>query len=106
MISEPRHEHRQRGHRVRLERGLRGVELLAADCAVVVVVDVLSFCTSVDVALGRGASVLPQRTRDPELLAGCLRNASAVSAALLELDGPIGLVPAGERWMRDGFLSA
>lgn len=146
-----RPEHRQHAHRVRLEWGVEGAALLAAECAAVVVVDVLSFCTAVDVVVGRGASVLPQRTADAaaavaagavpagarhgpgpslrpssltglaagtrlalaspngatlcaavapgvELFAGCLRNASAVAAALRGIDGPIGLVPAGERW--------
>jgi 2-phosphosulfolactate phosphatase len=32
------------------------------------------------------------------LFAGCLRNASTVAAAALAVGGPIGLVPAGERW--------
>jgi 2-phosphosulfolactate phosphatase len=156
-----REQHRQRGHRVRLEWGRPGAELLSADCAVVVVVDVLSFCTSVDVAVGRGATVLPQFTDDPaaapaeaartgalaagprdgaapslrpssltglppgttlalpspngatlcraaatggaDVIAGCLRNAAAVAAAVAGADGPIGLVPAGERWP-DGSL--
>jgi 2-phosphosulfolactate phosphatase len=156
-----REEHRQRGHRVRLEWGRHGAELLAADCAAVVVVDVLSFCTAVDIAVGRGATVLPQFTDDPdaalaeaarigarpagprhgagpslrpssltglapgtmlalpspngatlcraaagggaEVVAGCLRNAAAVAAAVDAADGPIGLVPAGERWP-DGTL--
>lgn len=144
-----RREHRQRGHRVRLEWGVEGVGLLAAECAAVVVVDVLSFCTAVDVAVGRGAVVLPRRWGDRDtdppgvvvggdrfgpgpslrpssltglapgtrialrslngatlcaaaggttLIAGCLRNASVVAAAVREIDGPIGLVPAGERW--------
>jgi 2-phosphosulfolactate phosphatase len=79
----PRNEHRQRDHRVRLEWGLQGVELLAADCAVLVVVDVLSFCTSVDIAVGRGAVVLPQRDADP-------------AAALAEAERA-GAVPAGRR---------
>lgn len=158
-----RPEHRQLGHRVRLEWGAAGVELLGDDCAVVVVVDVLSFCTAVDIAVGRGAQVVPLRWVDrreaareaarrgavpagprsgvgPSLrpsslldlapgtrlalpspngatlcaaaashrcavLAGSLRNASAVAAeaAALAGDGPIGLVPAGERWP-DGTL--
>jgi 2-phosphosulfolactate phosphatase len=158
-------EHRQREYRVRLEWGATGVELLADECAVVIVVDVLSFCTSVDIAVGRGAAVLPQRWGDraaavseatalgalsagprsgpgPSLrpssllelsagtrlalpspnggtlcaiaadrgaavFAGCLRNASAVAAAAeraaATAGGPIGLVPAGERWP-DGTL--
>ena len=159
--ADVREEHRQRAHRVRLEWGPRGAALLAAECAVVVVVDVLSFCTSVDVAVGRGAAVLPQRCGDSaataveardrgaqpagdrsgpgpslrpssllglapgtrialpspngaalcalaaggraEVVAGCLRNAPAVARALRDVDGPVGLVPAGERWP-DGTL--
>lgn len=162
-------EHHQRGYDVRCEWGAHGVELLARECAVVVLVDVLSFCTAVDVAVGRGARVLPQRWADaatesghaapssaaaraavaqgalpagprsgpgPSLrpsslvglardtllalpspngatlctaadrhdavvLAGCLRNATAVAAAARVVGGPIGLVPAGERWPDD-----
>jgi 2-phosphosulfolactate phosphatase len=152
---DARPEHRQRAYRVRLEWGREGAELLAAECAAVIVVDVLSFCTAVDVAVGRGAAILPQRSSDGDapaqaralgvqpagprdgsgpslrpsslvdlpagtrlglpspngatlcatvaatgavLFAGCLRNASATAAAALAVDGPIGLVPAGERW--------
>jgi 2-phosphosulfolactate phosphatase len=168
---EARVEHRQRAYAVRCEWGAHGVELLARECAVIVIVDVLSFCTAVDVAVGRGARVLPQRWADaatksgraspssaaardaaargavsagprggtgPSLrpsslvglardtllalpspngatlcaaadghravvLAGCLRNASAVAAAARGVGDPIGLVPAGERWP-DGSL--
>ena len=156
-----RPEHRQRDHRVRLEWGGAGAALLAEECAAVVVVDVLSFGTAVDVAVGRGAAVLPQRHDDPaaavreavdrgavpagdrhgpgpslrpssltrlepgtrlaltspngatlcalaaggraEVVAGCLRNATAVGAFLRGVDGPVGVVPAGERWP-DGTL--
>jgi len=63
-VREPRVEHRQRSYDVRCEWGEHGVALLARECAVVVIVDVLSFCTSVDVAVGRGARVLPQRWAD------------------------------------------
>lgn len=152
-----RPEHVQDGYDVRLEWGREGVALLGAQCAVLVIVDVLSFCTAVDVAVGRGATVLPlpwadERAADaaaragavpagdryapgPSLsptslralpagtrlalpspngaelcalaqrsaahvLAGCLRNAAAVArtAQRLARGGPIGLVPAGERW--------
>src|SRR5690606_22226187 len=148
--------------RVRLEWGPNGLRRLAPDAAVVVIVDVLSFTTSVDVALGRGATVLPYRWHDggehalaaaggalvagvgeaaawtlrpatlvdlpagtrlvlpsPNgsalsfgaaeagagvVLAGCLRNASTVAAAALELAGgpgaagAISVIAAGERW--------
>lgn len=139
---------------VRLEWGPEGVAALGGTCAVLVIVDVLSFCTTTDLVLSRGGRVLPVRWRDhraaeaakavgatlagegawtlrpssvteipsgtllalpspngatlcdaaagtgAEVLAGCLRNASAVAAHAAELagGGPIGVVPAGERW--------
>jgi 2-phosphosulfolactate phosphatase len=169
VVVDSRPEHRQRAYDVRCEWGRRGVDLLARECAVVVIVDVLSFCTSVDIAVSRGARVLPQRWADADtesghaapssaaareaaargavaagsrsgsgpslrpssivglaratllaipspngatlcaaaaesravVLAGCLRNASAVAAAARAVGGPIGLVPAGERWPDD-----
>jgi len=139
---------------VRLEWGGEGLAALGSECAVLVVVDVLSFSTTVDLVLARGGRVLPLRWRDEraaaeaveagailagqhewtlrpssvstfpagELLAlpspngatlsaaaaetgshvltGCLRNASAVARAAHRLaeGGPIGVIPAGERW--------
>jgi 2-phosphosulfolactate phosphatase len=158
---------------LRLEWGRDGVAALGPRCAVLIIVDVLVFTTTVDVALGRGGRVLPLPWRDERaeaaaraagavltrsgltgveggrgalvadpgsgggwtlrpsslvelpvgtflaisspngatlvaaaaatgttVLAGCLRNASAVAAAAVELAGgaPIGIVPAGERW--------
>lgn len=161
----------QDGYGLRLEWGPDGVRQLAPACRVLIIIDVLVFTTSVDVALGRGARVLPLPWRDERadeaarvagatltrtgltrtaegfavaerstgwtlrpsslisvpagtflaiaspngatlcaaaadlgatVLAGCLRNAAAVGAAARELagDGPIGVVPAGERWHR------
>ena len=46
---------------VELEWGLQGVEMLAARCDHLVLVDVLSFTTCVERALSRGAEVLPWR---------------------------------------------
>lgn len=49
---------------LRLEWGLAGVETLAPISDAVIIVDVLSFCTSVDVAVSRGAAVFPYPYRD------------------------------------------
>jgi 2-phosphosulfolactate phosphatase len=151
----------QHAYRVRLEWGREGVTELAGSCAVLVVVDVLSFSTSVSVAVSRGAAVVPLPWRDARaaeaarsagavlagsrraagwslspsslrslpagtrlalpspngatlsalaagagcrVLAGCLRNASAVAAAAARLagSGAIAVVPAGERWLLEG----
>jgi len=56
--------HDQGEHRIRLDWGLRGLEALAPISDVVVIVDVLSFSTAVDVALSAGAEVLPCRWAD------------------------------------------
>jgi 2-phosphosulfolactate phosphatase len=49
---------------VRFDWGPNGLRRLAPRSDVVVIVDVLSFTTAVDVALGRGATVLPYRWHD------------------------------------------
>jgi 2-phosphosulfolactate phosphatase len=49
---------------VRFEWGEAAIQHLAPLCQAVVIVDVLSFSTAVDVALGRGATVLPYRWKD------------------------------------------
>ncbi|MGH9042550.1 MAG: 2-phosphosulfolactate phosphatase [Acidimicrobiia bacterium] len=50
-----------------MEWGPHGLRRLARACDVVVIVDVLSFTTALDVALGRGATVLPYRFADGRL---------------------------------------
>jgi 2-phosphosulfolactate phosphatase len=54
----------QRAFSARFEWGEAGVTRLAPGADIVVVVDVLSFATAVDVAVGRGAVVYPCRWRD------------------------------------------
>ncbi|MEU4352050.1 2-phosphosulfolactate phosphatase [Streptomyces sp. NPDC023838] len=54
----------QAGHGVRFEWGPAGAALLAKDAACLVVVDVLSFTTSVTVAVESGTQVFPYRWRD------------------------------------------
>ena len=50
--------------RVRFDWGPMGLRTLAPEVDVVVIVDVLSFTTCVDVALGRGAEVFPYKLDD------------------------------------------
>jgi 2-phosphosulfolactate phosphatase len=71
----------QAGYDIRFEWGAEGVAALAGSCGVLVV-DVLSFSTAVDVAVARGARILPLPWRDE-------RAAAAAKAA--------GAVLAGER---------
>ncbi|MEY9874703.1 2-phosphosulfolactate phosphatase [Streptacidiphilus sp. MAP12-33] len=54
----------QAGHGIRFEWGAAGAERLAARVACLVVVDVLSFTTSVTVAAEAGTRVFPYRWRD------------------------------------------
>ncbi|MDQ2838442.1 MAG: 2-phosphosulfolactate phosphatase [Actinomycetota bacterium] len=56
--------HRQGGYRVRFDWGLTGAVAIADGAEVAVVVDVLSFTTTVSVALDRGTAVLPYRWGD------------------------------------------
>ena len=149
----------------RFEWGEAGVERLAPISDIVIIVDVLSFCTAVDVAVGRGATVYPYRWRDASarayadevgavlaaggrtgtpdgsyslspdslstipagtrlvlpspngatltlraaergatVLAGCLRNATAITAACRSLGGSVAVIAAGERWVEAGTL--
>lgn len=145
------------------EWGLAGMTMLRGHVSVLIVVDILSFSTAVDIATSRGAMVLPFPAGDREaahsaataagallgarrqaggseaslsprtlqdlsagtrlmlpspngsristaggvtpVIAGSLRNAAAVAdhARRLAGDGPIGVIPAGERWP-DGSL--
>ena len=149
---------------VRCEWGMAGVRQLASS-DVIVIVDVLSFTTSVEVALSRGATVFPYRWKDDSaldyarqrsaelagarkrseggfslapsslmdaerglrlvlpspngsslsfaaissgavVLAGCLRNASAVARRAQQFGKRIAIVPAGERWPDDSLRPA
>ncbi|MCT2586859.1 2-phosphosulfolactate phosphatase [Actinophytocola gossypii] len=79
----------QDGHDLRLEWGYDGVRALGPHCAVLVVVDVLVFTTTVDVALGRGGRVLPLPWHDER----AARAAEAAGATLT----PSGLTVDGTR---------
>jgi 2-phosphosulfolactate phosphatase len=54
----------QRDYRIRFERGESGLRAIGVGAAIIVIVDVLSFSTAVDVALSAGASVRGVRPSD------------------------------------------
>lgn len=76
---------------------------VAIGCKAIIIVDVLSFCTAVDVAVAGGASVYPYRYRDETAVAFALRH----DAILAERDRGVGgfslspesliLIPHGTR---------
>jgi hypothetical protein len=70
----------QREFDVRCEWGERGVFVLAPVSHVIIIVDVLSFSTSVDIAVSRGAMVYPYSRRDNTALA----YATSIGAVLAE----------------------
>lgn len=49
---------------IRLEWGIKGIEVLAPISDVLIIVDILSFSTSVDIATSNGAIVLPYTYKD------------------------------------------
>lgn len=53
----------QSGYQLRCEWAARGLETLAPASDVVIIVDVLSFSTAVDIAVSRGATVEPSADR-------------------------------------------
>lgn len=78
----------QDGYDLRVEWGLDGVRALGPHCAVLVIVDVLVFTTTVDVALGQGARVLPLPWRDERAAAAAgAAGATPVPSGLANLDG-------------------
>lgn len=64
MLQPDGHVLRSGPYPLRFEWGEAAIQYLAPSCQAVVIMDVLSFSTAVDVALERGASVLPYRWKD------------------------------------------
>jgi len=86
----------QSGYDLRCEWGLEGLLALQPSSDAVVIVDVLSFSTAVDIVLSNGASVLPYRWKDDS----ARRFAAEKGAALADgrgTDGEYSLSPASLR---------
>jgi len=58
-VDAVREAHRQLGYSLRMEWGLAGAEAIGVGCDVALVVDVLSFTTTLTVAADRGTTVFP-----------------------------------------------
>lgn len=68
----------QQDHNIRCEWGLEGIHALVPHSDCIVIIDVLSFSTCVDIAVGRGAVIYPYRWRDES----AARYAEALGAEL------------------------
>src|SRR5262249_1078101 len=71
----------QSRHPLRFDWGRRGLEAIGPGSDVVIVIDVLSFSTCIDVATSRSAAVLPWRWRDDSAAPGDAILASAERSA-------------------------
>jgi 2-phosphosulfolactate phosphatase len=80
----------------RCEWGLEGLCALRSDCDAVVIVDVLSFSTAVDIVLSKGASVLPYSGKDDSAGRFAVEK-GAVLAERRGTDGAYSLSPASLR---------
>lgn len=86
---------------IRCEWGRQGLTTLAAVSEVVVIVDVLSFSTAVDIGIGRGGVILPYPLKD----ASAAEYARSVGANLAsgKRDGGFSLSPASLRDLPSGY---
>lgn len=90
--------HRQAGHRIRLEWGATGAVAVAHGAGTVVVVDVLSFTTTLTLAVARGLEVLPFAWKDERAAAYAAEQGADLAVGRLEArhrPGLLSLSPAG-----------
>ncbi|TVT62486.1 2-phosphosulfolactate phosphatase [Amycolatopsis rhizosphaerae] len=71
--------YRQAGYRLRFDWGLSGAREIAEQSWVVAVVDVLSFTTTLTVAMDRGVEVFPYRWRDESALGFAKRHGAVLA---------------------------
>lgn len=85
------------------EWGLRGVETLRERASVIVIVDVLSFSTAVDVAVSRGASISPFPPGDSGAIRAAAKRLGVQAASQKRSsEGQFSLSPASLEALRPG----
>jgi len=89
----------QAGYELRFDWGPAGAAAVGRSAGTLVIVDVLSFTTSVSVAIDRGTAVYPAAWRDgrAQVLAGEVGAAVAVGRRQVSPDNPWSLSPAALR---------
>lgn len=87
---------------VRLEWGIKGVELLAPVSDVIIIVDVLSFSTCVDVALGRNATVYPNQFHDESATAFAAEKGALLASKRSKSESSFSLSPASLQHLQPG----
>lgn len=87
---------------VRFEWAEAAIRHLAPQCRAVVIVDVLSFSTAVDVALGRGASVLPYRWKDDSAIRFAEQHGAMLASHERRFTGGYSLSPASLSTLTQG----
>lgn len=78
---------------VRCEWGLPGIEQIAKS-DVIIVVDVLSFTTSVDIAVSRGAIIYPYRWKDETATTYAMDRGAEVASSRSRFEGRFSLAPS------------
>jgi 2-phosphosulfolactate phosphatase len=91
--------HGQQGFQVRFDWGPAGAEIIGQDAAIVAVVDVLSFTTSLTVAIDRGIDVFPYRFHDDSAAAYARTHDAVLALGRAEATkrGGVSLSPASIR---------
>lgn len=93
---------RQDGFDIRFDWGLAGIEVLAESAGAVVIIDVLSFSTCVDVAVSAGAEVYPYRYRDPSAQAFAESIGALCAGSRSDPDTPYSLSPPSLTGLSEG----
>ncbi|MFC7624830.1 2-phosphosulfolactate phosphatase [Microlunatus sp. GCM10028923] len=89
--------HRQSGQRIRFDWGPAGADAIVAGADYAVVVDVLSFTTTLTVAVERGITVYPYRWKDGRAVDYAAEREAVLAVGRLEQDqlrAPVSLSPA------------